>query len=264
MPIVPAAVTAVVIAVIIGLVSWWWLGLAIGAIAGIASFVLRPRNASARVLDRYLLRDATAEEFPRLVNLVESVCLDSGVDEPTLHVIDDAAMNLAVVDEDGRGSDLMVTTGLLEGLNRIELEAVIAAALVRIRNSDARVGTLAATMIAGPSLRFGPATATKPPAFAMIRIKARADRIRGLYSDHRAMETDMAAVAVTRYPPAMASALEKMRDQGTAVASATWGTAHLWLADPLAVAVDPSDQRLNALHSIHGQIDHRIDLLGEM
>lgn len=211
MPIVPAAVTAVVIAVIIGLVSWWWLGLAIGAIAGIASFVLRPRNASARVLDRYLLRDATAEEFPRLVNLVESVCLDSGVDEPTLHVIDDAAMNLAVVDEDGRGSDLMVTTGLLEGLNRIELEAVIAAALVRIRNSDARVGTLAATMIAGPSLRFGPATATKPPAFAMIRIKARADRIRGLYSDHRAMETDMAAVAVTRYPPAMASALEDAR-----------------------------------------------------
>ena len=264
MPIVPAVVTGVVLAVVIGLVSWWWLGLAIGVIVGIATFVLRPRNAAAKVLARYELRDAGPEEFPRLVNLVESVCLDSGVDEPSLHVIDDPAMNLAVVAEAGRPADLVVTTGLLDGLNRIELEAVIAAGLVRIRNNDALVGTLAATMVAGPSLRFGPTTPTKPPAFAMIRIGARADRIRRLYGDHRAMETDMSAMAVTRYPPAMASALEKMRDHGTAVSGATWGTAHLFLADPLQPAAEASDQRLNAMHSIHGEIDHRIDLLGEM
>jgi len=55
-----------------------------------------------------------------------------------------------------------------------------------------------------------------------------------------------------------------MRDAGTAVRGATWGSAHLFLADPLPPATDESDARLNALHMIHGEIEHRIDLLGEM
>ncbi|HWG74582.1 MAG TPA: M48 family metalloprotease [Acidimicrobiales bacterium] len=146
----------------------------------------------------------------RLYNLVDGLCAAAGVAPPRLLVVDDAALNAVAVGRDPRRATLAVTTGLLRDLSRIELEAVLANELVRIKRRSTLPGTLAAG--AGPLAR---------------RIAQRSEREEAV---------DMAAVALTRYPPGLASAFEKMASVGTALARPALTVAGLWLAEPIGAA----------------------------
>jgi heat shock protein HtpX len=106
---------------------------------------------------------------------------------------------------------LAVTTGLLRELDRIELEAVLAEELVQIRQNE----ILPATVLVAT---FG------------------LGRSRVLSSD-RDVWADRGAVKLTRYPPALASALEKVESRGSTVSGIPSYMAHLWLAEP---GQDPS------------------------
>ncbi len=103
-----------------------------------------------------------------------------------------------------------VTAGLLTELDRIELEAVLAEELIQIRRRE----TLPATVLVAT---FGVGRALALPA-------------------DRDAQVDQAAVALTRYPPALASALEKLDAKGAAVTGQPASLAHLWLADPSPTA----------------------------
>jgi heat shock protein HtpX len=107
-----------------------------------------------------------------------------------------------------------VTAGLLAELDRIELEAVLAEELIQVRHHE----TLPATVLAAT---FGLGRSIAIPG-------------------DRDTQADLAAVALTRYPPALAAALEKLDAKGSAVSGQPSSMAHLWLADP---STEPGTRR---------------------
>ena len=128
--------------------------------------------------------------------------------QPRLIVIDSPGLNAMAAGTRADRAVVGVTSGLLAELDRIELEAVLAEELIQIRRHE----TLPATVLVA-TLGVGRAIALP---------------------EDRDAEVDLAAVALTRYPPALAAALEKVDAKGAAVSGQGATMAHLWLADPSA------------------------------
>lgn len=151
-------------------------------------------------------RDADPKQDARLTNLVEGLSIGAGLRQPRLRVIDSPGLNAMAAGTSPSRAMVGVTSGLLAELSRIELEAVLAEELMQIRTNE----TLPATVLAA--------------TFGLGRGSA-------LRSDRDA-QADQAAVELTRYPPALAAALEKIEAKGAAVPGQPSWMAHLWLADP--------------------------------
>ena len=160
-----------------------------------------------RVLAAVGGRDADPVSDARLWNLAEGLSISAGLRQPRLRVIDSPGLNAMAAGTRADRAIVGVTSGLLAELDRIELEAVLAEELIQIRHHE----TLPATVVAA--------------TFGLGRVIA-------LRPADRDAEADQAAVALTRYPPALASALEKLEAKGAAVAGQPATLAHLWLADP--------------------------------
>ncbi|MGH9269308.1 MAG: M48 family metalloprotease, partial [Acidimicrobiales bacterium] len=92
-------------------------------------------------------RPADPVEYARLHNLVEGLCIAAGLPKPRLYVVEDAAPNAFATGRDPRHAAVAVTTGLLDKLNRVELEGVLAHELSHVKNYDILVSTLAVTMV---------------------------------------------------------------------------------------------------------------------
>jgi heat shock protein HtpX len=115
-------------------------------IAGVTSFVSYWKS-DAVALRVSRAKPASEEEYPRYHNIVEGLCIASGLPKPRLYVVDDPAPNAFATGRNPRHAAVAVTTGLLEKLNRIELEGVLAHELSHIKNYDVLVSTLAVTMV---------------------------------------------------------------------------------------------------------------------
>ncbi len=228
----PALGVGIVAGALAGLVNPV-LGLAVllvvvGTVLAVLLTVLpeRRRQAVTPELSRIVGgRDVDSVVEARVVNLVESLVATLGVPEPTISVIDDPGANLATFGPPG-DSHLVVTTGLTTLLTRVEAEAVLAEALWRIRSGDAEIAGVVAAVFGGGALE------TRVSAPAPADWVERWAKVDSLFSELRHIDADAAAVGVTRYPPALATALLAMERVGTSVASATWGTAGLWMCDP--------------------------------
>jgi heat shock protein HtpX len=92
-------------------------------------------------------RPAPVDEYARYHNIVEGLCIASGLPKPRLYVIDDPAPNAFATGRNPRNAAVAVTTGLLDKMNRIELEGVLAHELSHVKNYDILVSTLAVTMV---------------------------------------------------------------------------------------------------------------------
>ena len=97
-------------------------------------------------------RPVTDTEFPRYTNLIEGLCISSGIEEPELFVLEDDHCNVMAIGRPGQAA-VVATTGLLAMLNRVELEGVLAEALMRLRTYDAHLATQAAVFVCGPLLQ---------------------------------------------------------------------------------------------------------------
>ena len=97
-------------------------------------------------------RPAPPEEYQRLHNLVEGLCIAGGLPKPGVYVIDDPAPNAFATGRNPNHAAIAVTTGLLEKMNRVELEGVVAHELSHIRNYDILVSTLAVVMVGAVAL----------------------------------------------------------------------------------------------------------------
>ena len=86
-------------------------------------------------------------EYARLHNIVEGLCIAAGLPKPRVYVIDDDAPNAFATGRDPKHAAIAVTTGLLDKMNRIELEGVIAHELSHIKNYDILVSTIAVTLV---------------------------------------------------------------------------------------------------------------------
>ena len=148
----------------------------------------------------------------RLANLVESVAVAVGVPEPALRVVDDPAPNALVTGFDSRRTTLVVTSGLLEQLDRLALEAVVAQQLSIIRTGATHRRDLTVTVL-GTAGRAIPGLRRRATEAAAVERGA-----------------DVAAVGVTRYPPGLLAALEAVA-AGPEVRSSPV-IAPLWFVPP--------------------------------
>ena len=260
------------------------LALAVAAAASAGAWwksdVIALRMSHARPADRVA--------HARLHNLVEGLCIAGGLPRPEVYVVDDPAPNAFATGRDPRHAAVAVTTGLLDKLTRVELEGVLAHELSHIKNRDTLVSTLAVTLVgvltllADVALRFlwwggprhrddrragsGPAAILGVAGLALLVVAPLVGRLmRFAVSRRREALADVSGVALTRYPPGLISALEKLRDDTTVVHSASRATAHLWIESPLARV--PSEGRgvwLNRLFDTHPPLDERIAALREL
>ena len=234
-------------------------------------------------------RPADPVEFARVHNLVEGLCIAAGLPKPRLYVVDDEAPNAFATGRDPKHAAIAVTTGLLTKLDRIELEGVLAHELSHVKNYDILVSTLAVTMVGmvvllsdfglrflwwgGPRHRndqrnggAGPGAVLAVAGFALLLLAPLAGKLMQLaVSRRREALADVSGVSLTRYPPGLISALEKLRDDKTVVHSGSRATAHLWIEAP--VAREDSEGRLawvGRLFDTHPPLEQRIEALREL
>ena len=255
-------------------------------IAGVVAFASYWK-ADAVALAVSRAHPADPEQYQRLHNVVEGLCIASGLPKPRIYIVDDPAPNAFATGRNPRHAAIAVTTGLLATLNRVELEGVVAHELSHIRNYDILVSTLAVTLVGAIAILTDTAirlmwwnggrvsrdgdrgNGSNPLAlvgFALLifaPILARA--MQATISRQRETLADVSACQMTRYPPGLISALEKLRDNTTVTHSASTATAHMWIEQPMAGVGD--DGRLGRVHRMfdtHPPLDERIALLKEL
>jgi heat shock protein HtpX len=191
-PLLPALVVAVVLGALIG----WWLApvVLVGLILAGAAWLWRAAATRALSVLAAAPLNRTSREAARLHNLVDGLCVVAGLPRPRVLVVDDEGLNALVVGTTAETTALVVTSGLVVGLSRIEMEGVVAHQLSHIRRGDALVAAVAAVTV-------GPLAAV----WANLGARAAAALL-----DGREEATDAAAVGLTKFPPALASALDKM------------------------------------------------------
>lgn len=210
--IMPAMIVGVVLALLaaplVGLVAAVFV-----AVVWAVVVRLRARSALDRLLSGLGAAPSATETSPRWANVVDGVGVTSGVDDVELMVLDRPEANaLAAASAERRV--IVVTSGLVEQLSLIEMEGVAANLLGRLKDGSARYGTVMYGLL-------GPLLNGIEPAGRLL-----ADGL----GEQRSVQTDLAAVRITRYPPGLAAALEHLDGIGTVIPGADASTAHLWLA----------------------------------
>lgn len=212
-----SVLTLVAFVAVAGLVGYalgaWWFFAGLAVVLGAFAYLLSDRIALA--LTR--AQPADPVTHARFHNLVEGLCVAAGLPKPELYVVDDHALNAFSVGRNPDHASVVVTTGLLNKLNRVELEGVVAHELAHIRNHDTLVTT---TAVGFPVLRL-------------------------VLPEGRECEADATGVRITRYPPGLIAALEKLRGE-SGIAGRPWTTAHLWFNAPHP----PLEKRLRELRNL--------------
>jgi heat shock protein HtpX len=231
-------------------------------------------------------KPADPQQYQRLHNLVEGLCIAAGVPKPKVYIVDDPAPNAFATGRNPKHAAIAVTSGLLEKMNRVELEGVIAHELSHVRNYDILVSTLAVTLVGSIALlanigmrmmwwnggrvrRDGDRNGGNPLALVGLVLLIFAPLIGKLMqaavSRRRETLADVSACQMTRYPPGLISALEKLRDDSTVTHSATTATAHMWIEQPLSGVGDGGKfGALNRMFDTHPPLEERIALLREL
>lgn len=286
--VVFVAFTAAVVWVALRLLGAGGIGIVgIAGLVSIATAWLAYWKSDQVALKMSRAVEADPATYARLHNLVEGLCIASGLPKPRIFVIDDVAPNAFATGRSPKHAAVAVTTGLLDKMNRIELEAVLAHELSHVKNNDILVATLAVTMVGLLALvsdffiRFrwwnggrrgrdepqgGAAPVLALVGFALLVLAPLiAKLLQFAVSRRRESLADVSAVEMTRYPPGMIAALEKLRDDVTVVHASSRATAHLWIEAPVA-RVEPEGRLSwwNRLYDTHPPIEQRIEALREL
>jgi heat shock protein HtpX len=238
-----AAVVGLLVGLAVGLLVGLPLLAVLGLLAGGGAGALLVRRAAAgaeqAALGGLVAREADPVADARLHNLTEGLCATIGLDKPALLVVDSPAANAAALGRDQRATRLLVTRGLVDALERVELEGVLARELRRVKNGQVAVATLAVAAV--------------PLAQRVAPLRHRLAPV--LSSVDEVFLDDRGTVDVTRYPPGLAAALARIEAVGSAVAGAPAAGAHLWLVAPApppsgAGGTPPLSERIAALREL--------------
>lgn len=263
-------------------------GLVIASVIAVVMAIGSYRYGDRVVLASARAREVTPEQQPRLHNIVEGLSIAAGIPKPRVYLVPEAAPNAFATGRDPEHASIAVTEGLLQSLNRVELEGVVGHELAHVVDRDILVGTVVATLAGAVILlsefftrswwwggfrgrrggdrggggaeaiifAIGLVLLVLAPIFAQV--------IRFSVSRQREYLADAQGALLTRYPPGLASALRKI---GAASAipmhSANNATAHLWLNQPSRVQGEGVGT-LERLFSTHPPIQDRIRRLEEM
>ena len=220
-------------------------------------------------------------DAPDLYRLVENLAITAGLPTPQIYIIESAAANAFATGRDPEHASVAVTTGILQRLDKPELEGVIAHELSHVGNRDIRLMALVVVLVSLVSvlshwfLRFsfwggGRRDSNDGEAgvvFAVVGIVlAIIAPIIGFLvqlavSRRREYLADASGALLTRYPEGLASALEKIAADPAPLDSASTATAHLYIANPLK---SQRGQWLAGLFDTHPPIQDRINRLRGM
>ncbi len=253
--------TAVLFSVFSSFISYYWGDRMVLAMSG------------ARPADR-------KRDFD-LFTVAENLSIASGIPKPKLYIIEDTAMNAFATGRDPQHAVVCATTGIIERLDRRELEGVIAHELSHIKNFDIRLMAVVAVLVGtvafladmflrnlwwgghrdrdddrsnGPLLLIGIVLAIITPILAML--------IQLAISRRREFLADASAANLTRYPEGLAKALEKLTKDKEVLEAATNATAHLYITNPFKGKQFAA--WFSGLFNTHPPIEERIKLLRAM
>lgn len=250
-----------------------YIGAALAVVTSIGSYwysdklVLRMINA----------RPVTHAEAPELYNIVENLAITAGLPMPKVYIVDDPSPNAFATGRNPEHAVVAATTGLLNVLDRSELEGVMAHELAHVGNRDMLVMTVAVVLagfvaivadVFARSLLFG-GDRNRHPAFLIIGIVGiilapiAAKLIQMAISRKREYLADATGALLTRYPEGLASALEKISRHAVPMQRASHATAHLFISDPFSGSGRGMVKWMSGLFQTHPPADERIRRLRE-
>jgi heat shock protein HtpX len=255
------------------------LALVVGVIAGLISYFAGDKM----VLAASRAREITHDEAPVLFNVVEEMSIASGLRMPKVYIVDDTAPNAFATGRDPEHATVAVTSGLLEKLDRDELQGVIAHEMSHVANFDIRysmlVGILVGTTVLisdfflrglwfggggrGGGRRGGDGGGQAQIIMLLVAIVLAilaplfARLLQLSISRQREFLADATAVSLTRNPKGLADALQKISGDREVLEVANRATAHLYIVNP----IKRFEKRSKGLFSTHPPIEERIEIL---
>ena len=218
---------------------------------------------------------------PQLYRIVENLCLASGLPMPKIYILEEEQPNAFATGRDKNHATIVVTRGLLEKLEKVELEGVIAHELAHIGNKDMLLQTILVTLVGFVAILsnwflrisfwgFGKRDRKKRGGnffwifglVAAILAPICAKLIQLAISRKREFLADATGALITRYPEGLASALEKIAKDKSQMKKASLATAHLFIANPFKG--EQKTSFLAKLFSTHPPIEERIKALREI
>jgi len=223
------------------------------------------------------------KDNPELYRLVENLCITAGLPLPKIYIINDPAPNAFATGRNKEKAVVAVTTGLLERLNKTELEGVIAHELSHIGNRDILISTIIVVLVGFIALlsdfflRFtiwggrgrdreggGNAQIIMLVVGIVLAILAPivAAMIQLAISRKREFLADASGALLTRYPEGLASALEKISQYPGSLKRANKATAHLYISNPFKGK--KAKGFMTKLFTTHPPIEERVRALRGM
>lgn len=247
-------------------IFWWTL---FGALvyAGVEYFI-----ATKMVLSMAGAREISRTQYPEFYNAVESLSITAGIPMPKVYVIDDPSPNAFAAGTSPDKSIVCATTGLLQVMDKTELEGVVAHEISHIKNYDIRVSMAAIALTATIGLLADIAWRisfhsddddSKNPIVMLIGMifvmlsPVLGFIIRMAISREREYLADASAVMLTRYPEGLISALEKLKANNIPLQKQSKTMANLYISNPLKAGF------INNLFATHPPLEKRIARLKE-
>jgi len=258
-------IVAVVLSVFMSFGSYWYSDKLVLALSG------------ARAIEK--------KDHPELYRIVENLAITAGLPMPRLYIIEDAQPNAFATGRDGKHAVVAATTGLLQRLDRVELEGVIAHELSHIGNKDMLVSTIVVVLVGVVAILadfffrmafwggFGGRDNDRGGGQArllmilvalvfMIVAPLVAQLIKMAVSRKREFLADASGALLTRYPEGLARALEKIAADPHQLRKASDATAHLYIASPFRGKEKTS--WIHKLFSTHPPVEERVKALRGM
>jgi heat shock protein HtpX len=238
--------------------------------------------------DKIVLATSGAKEIkkkdhPELFRIVENLAIGDGIPMPRVYIIEDQSPNAFATGRDPKHAAVAATTGILERLNKSELEGVLAHELSHVKNYDTRVLAITAVLVGfislltdmfmrqlfwgglrdndnrdsrvqGVIMIIGIVLAIIAPIIASL--------IQLAISRKRELLADASGALLTRYPEALASALEKISKDPRPLQHASTATAHLYIVNPFKGK--SFGGFITNLFSTHPPIEERVKILRSM
>lgn len=250
-----------------------WIAVAFALFMNVGSYWFSDRIA----LSINGAKEVKREEYFDLYNITENLAITAGIPMPRLYIIPDQAPNAFATGRNEKHAVIAVTQGLLDMLERPELEGVIAHEMAHIKNRDMLVMTVTVVLLGfitlladfflrlsffggaqGDNNRGGVVVAIAGIVF-MILAPIVAQLIHLAISRKREFLADASGALLTRYPEGLASALEKISSYKGPMKRANNATAHLFISNPFGSA--QAGKYLNKLFSTHPPAEERIAAL---
>jgi len=254
------------------------LAVVIAVVASLSAFY----SGDKMILTMSRAKRIEKKDHPQLYNVVEELSIAAGLPVPAMYVIDDTAPNAFATGRDPEHASVAITTGLMQKLNRDELQGVIAHELSHVGNRDILFATMVGILVGSIVLvsdfflrsmfwgggrrrrksgeRGGGAIIMIIALVFAILAPIFAKLLQLAVSRQREYLADATAAKLTRYPEGLASALEKIAGDREVLEVANRATQHLYIVNP----IKPFEKRTKSLFSTHPPLEERIARLRSM